>query len=782
MQINKRFAASFLLLSFLFAFVAPFGGVFFAVDHAADIAWDLSNSALIDGTIALDDVRANSRLIYDGSNPSGFITIPDALRDTYSDQTSAMLDKAIRSANNVSTHRSYYTVHSNDDVNLLAGYGGGFKSGEGYGGAFSGPGPMRGRKVAHCENVNSGDTIKNSILNSDLSTHADNRIYYNISNDTYTVQNISNTTNNYNYYYQYNNTYVTYVIETPEEIFVNRYFYELPDGRSSWNLNYSDIWGTVFAYDVRNYRQVKEDDGKTLGLWHFNGDLKDDSYWNNTSYYSYGASSNYVESPLDWGGALSWSDGGRHVLHLKLPSRPSSFTVEGRIYISAPADIWGLNRPDLINNTTTWQAAHDTSTYDYWFNLLDSNQFSLVSSSDSLSGYSHPIHWRWYSGQGYISTLDVFGLRVFRRIYQSFNSADNHSSGFTFWASADSSVPDVVPVSTANATLRNSYGSLAGASSLWRSAVTAWSWNDIPYVTDQWVSFAICVSGGSRIAVYVNGQLVSSLSDAFSAQNDEIVLQSQGNTLKFDELRVLNYAAYSGSSYVPSTQPWDTNVVYVLPTTGVQQDLAVASSIAAKDLRVGGVRPTLPANGAVYAHLDSSNKVDSVQQYQTNGWYDVQAAIYDGKQWVTADRFNMTPYIAGQTDIPVATPTPAPTATPAPSATPDPSASPAPSASPTPAPTSGPGGDGGDSVWDKVAEAILGFLDMVGNIVGALIAGLLDIITKAGQAFASLTSFGSNFTAFLSAYFVFVPSEIWAVVGAGLTFIIAAAILKMLFK
>ena len=774
---NKRFAASFLLLSFLFAFVAPFGGVVFAVDHSGDIAWDLSNQALIDGTIALDDIRSNSRIIYDGSNPSGypFITIPDALRDTYADQSSAMLDKAIRSANNVSTHRSYYTIHADDDPNLLAGYGGGFKSGEGYGGAFSGSG--RGTKKAQVANVNSGTTISGSILNSDLSTHSDNRIYYNISNDTYIVNNITNNTTN-NYYYQYNSTYVTYVIETPEEIFVNRYFYELPDGRSSWNLNYSDVWGTVFAYDVKNYTQVKEDDGKTLGLWHFDGDVKDSSYWNNSYYYSYGASSVYAESPVDWGGALSWSDGGRHVLHLKLPSTPSSFTVEGRMYLTTPANV--LDIVEGQNPVVTWSQSHLQTTWDErYFNLLDANWFSLRLSTDYITQFPTPQHWRYYSGQGYVSALDAFGLRVFRRTYQSFNTADG-KTGFGYWGDATSVSRGSTPSSTSNAVLRNSWGASIGDASSFLTASTIWGWTGYPYVTDQWVTFAIVCSGGSHISAYVNGQLVSSLSDSFVPNSDEVVLQSQGNILKFDELRVLNYAAYTGSSYVPSTQPWDTNVVYVLPSSGVSQDFAVASNIAAKKLRVGGARPTLPANGAVYVHLDSGNKVDSVQQYQVDGWYDVTAAIYDGKAWVTADRFNMTPYIASDPVVPVATPTPAPTATPAPSATPDPSASPAPS--PTPAPTDNGGGDSGDSVWDKVADAILGFLDIVGNIVGALIAGLLDIITKAGEAFTTLTSFGSNFTAFLSAYFAFMPPEIWAVVGAGLTFIIAVAILKILFK
>lgn len=784
---NKRFVASFLLLSFLFAFVVPFGGVFLAVDHAGDIAWDLSNQALIDGTIALDDIRANSRIIYDGSDPNGFITIPDALRDTYADQQSAMLDKAIRSANNVSTTRSYFTAKAADnDSNVLAGYGGGFSSGEGFGGAWSGSG--RGTKKAQFQNVNSGTTISDSILNSDLSTHSDNRIYYNISNDTYIVNNITNNTTN-NYYYQYNSTYITYVVETPEEIFVNRYFYELPDGRSSWNLNYSDIWGTVFAYDVKNYTQVKEDDGKTLGLWHFDGDVKDSSYWNNSYYYSYGASSNYAASPVDWGGALSWSDGGRHVLHLKLPSTPSSFTVEGRAYLSLPGDV--LDIPSGAQIYTTWGSFTDGSFLaTNYFSLLDSNSFSPSAGVNALTGYTYPMHWRWFSGSGWLSSFRAFNIPSFIRRYSS--SGSGSSTGMVYWGEANTTASGATPVSNANTLVHYSAGASAGHSELWQNYSTAGmqgmttvldktSGTGSDYPHDQWVNFALCVTPTTR-RVYVNGMLISNDTGLYSSSGDEVILQSQGNTLKFDELRILNYAAYSGSSYVPSTQPWDTNVVYVLPSTGVSQDFAVASNIAAKDLRVGGVRPTLPANGAVYVHLDSGNKIDSVQQYQSDGWYDVTAAIYDGKAWVTADRFNMTPYIASDPVVPVATPTPAPTATPAPSSTPDPSASPAPSASPTPAPTDNGGGDSGDSVWDKVADAILGFLDMVGNIVGALIAGLLDIITKAGEAFTTLTSFGSNFTAFLSAYFAFMPPEIWAVVGAGLTFIIAAAILKILFK
>ena len=106
-----------------------------------------------------------------------------------------------------------------------------------------------------------------------------NNISYNKQYDTYYIEN-----NEYNYYVTNNYTYVSYYIinnETDEESYYEIY-YEMPDGRNSYDLEKEDIWGEYFIYDVVGYESVQEDDGKTLALYHLDGDGKDSSYWKNS--------------------------------------------------------------------------------------------------------------------------------------------------------------------------------------------------------------------------------------------------------------------------------------------------------------------------------------------------------------------------------------------------------------------------------------------------------------------------------------------------------------------
>ena len=105
-----------------------------------------------------------------------------------------------------------------------------------------------------------------------------NNVTYNNQYDTYNITN-----NDYNFYVTNNYTYVSYYIinnETDEESYYEIY-YEMPDGRNSYDLEKADIWGEYFIYDIENYELVAEDDGTTLALYHLDGNLKDSSYWGN---------------------------------------------------------------------------------------------------------------------------------------------------------------------------------------------------------------------------------------------------------------------------------------------------------------------------------------------------------------------------------------------------------------------------------------------------------------------------------------------------------------------
>lgn len=129
------------------------------------------------------------------------------------------------------------------------------------------------RTYSLVKNVDNSVSVYCPVTNTYQTT---NNITYNQQYDTYYIQN-----NEYNYYVTNNYTYVSYYVinnSTNEESYYEIY-YELPDGRNSYDLRAYEVWGEYFVYDVVGYDSIKEDDGKTLFLFHFDNDTKDSSYW-----------------------------------------------------------------------------------------------------------------------------------------------------------------------------------------------------------------------------------------------------------------------------------------------------------------------------------------------------------------------------------------------------------------------------------------------------------------------------------------------------------------------
>lgn len=105
--------------------------------------------------------------------------------------------------------------------------------------------------------------------------HTVNNVQYSANYNTYYME-----TNNYNYYVTNNYTYVSYYITNTTNNTTNYYeiYYELPDGRNSFYLTASEVWGEYFIYDVKRADVVAEDDGKTLALYHLDENTVDYSY------------------------------------------------------------------------------------------------------------------------------------------------------------------------------------------------------------------------------------------------------------------------------------------------------------------------------------------------------------------------------------------------------------------------------------------------------------------------------------------------------------------------
>lgn len=181
--------------------------------------------------------------------------------------------------------------------------------------------------------INETNNTINYVINNTTYNYTYNNYTYNNEYNYYTFNNIDNSTN----YYVTN--YVTYsVVSVPQEGTGGttgnpvKYdnvilYYQLPDGRNSYNLTADDVFGTYFVYDMVNYDTVAEDDGTTLALYHFDGDLKDSSAHAGTATYTAGAEYNFVESTF--GGALDWSET-QHTLNFTLPEEigTGDFTIE----------------------------------------------------------------------------------------------------------------------------------------------------------------------------------------------------------------------------------------------------------------------------------------------------------------------------------------------------------------------------------------------------------------------------------------------------------------------
>ncbi len=127
------------------------------------------------------------------------------------------------------------------------------------------------------------------------------------------------------------------------------------------------------------------------------------------------------------------------------------------------------------------------------------------------------------------------------------------------------------------------------------------------------------------------------------------------NYMMLDEVRVSSGSLYSGS-YVPMSQPYDTNRVMVLPETGQQGNIAIKSSTPVGDMRVGGARPTYPIVGDIFIEVEkttSAHTVKSIQQYQPGGWAAVDGAIMDASgEWKELRGANLREYTIEAGDIP----------------------------------------------------------------------------------------------------------------------------------
>lgn len=560
---------------------------------------------------------------------------------------------------------------------------------------------------------------------------------YSISNDTYYIED-----NEYNSYVIDNVNYISYYITETEtgSTWYYEIYYQLPDGRYSYDLTAEEVWGTYFLYDAVNYDEVVEDDGTTLALLHFDGNILDSSAHNNDVAYTANASYNFVDS--DFNSALSWSDSTAHAMTISLPEPLSGdFTIEGRINISEnnyDSDYW------------YWPNGESLSSVD-GFAMSDSEARSKVETRLGSGGAydTSSTYFAW----SYIVPGPITVVKTGKGVGVLFLDSDNLFKG-------DNSYKYTCPnVSGSWVTYYPPSAYLGAVGGDIRYSLFGDSTYDYRFyqTVGSVISFAF-VRSGDTVTYYENG--LSKYSFEYTEKDCEtLTLKSTAKqSIVFDELRVSNKALYT-DTYTPSSQPFDTNLVLVLPDQGELNQIAVKSNTAVADLRVGGVRPTYPSNGDVYVYLEE-DVVKDVQQYQTDGWYSVDACIYEEDAgWTSFANYDISAYVSE-----------------APEEDDDGSGSGG-------AGDSGNTGDGnGDSSGS--GDLNLGTDGILGELISAVFGGVVSAITAALQGllsiFTALIEFTTGFGSFLRSAFVFIPGEIISVITAGITLMVILAIIRFI--
>lgn len=534
--------------------------------------------------------------------------------------------------------------------------------------------------------VNSGSTqyypvmdeVNNTLNFTSYNTLTSNYVYNSYTYNNYTYNNEYNyytyNINNQNYYVTNNYTYVTISYPSGEDgqyENVNLY-YELPDGRNSFDLKAEDVWGEYFLYNFENYDLVVEDD-KTQWLCHFDGNLDDSSAYKRVARYLDGASYVFDES-AGFGQALVWpASAAIHNISFPLNKfgTDEDFTIEGRFFLT----------PNTLSNADWGISPLIHTTNDALVSLLRDRESSA--------------------------------LHLIVRCSDAQETADDY-------------IPCPVP-----------FG--------------------------QWFTVALVRRSGV-FYVYLNGLQVKSFPCSIDFDIEEVLVGRQpenyfNSTLLVDEFRISSGALYT-DSYVPSVQPFDTNKVLVLPESASENDVFVKSNIPITEYRVGGVRPTYPQEGSVYVYLEDG-VVSDVQQYQTNGWYSVDAVIYTLSGWQSFNQYDLSGY-GNEGELP---------------------------GSDGEEGGEGEGGEGSDnpedsSFWDKVFGTLGGALSTIFKAVATLFASLVEgvatLVTSILGVFSDFSGLAAGFSSFLAEVFPFLPPEITSLLVLAISLSIAMAVIRFL--
>lgn len=510
---------------------------------------------------------------------------------------------------------------------------------------------------------NTGTPSYKSVLNTTNNTFYDmsrdytytyNTAYYNNTYNSYYIPVTYNDVD-YNYFITYSPTYtnITYIVDgcnDPSQAVSNNYYFQLPDGRNSYNLTADDVFGIPLAGEVINYDAVPENDN-CVALYHFDGNITDASGKSNTAIFDDGTVPQYISSS-SFGKHLMLTNRGRFSLTLP-EALEAPYTIEFRLNYGQYQSFFpisselgnGYERDFYISDR---RVTHSGSSSLYHDNqvfikalkqyLIYHNKYSFYFSGLDEGARKNRFGYYWETGGLYFYDFPSV---------TSYYAKDKSGNFVTISTSLLSSNYDTCFIETEN---KYSAEKLTGQSFNYGSCSSN---SSIPIPLGQWVNMAI-VNDGSTVKYYMNGVEFTPPSNWVESTGSVDYLSfygSPGFTYSYyDELRISKGALYT-SNYTPASAPFDIPMALVLPSEKTEGAIAVKSAVAVNNVRLGGVRPSYPAQGDVYISLDADKKVTSCQQYQSGTWTECQGSVCKDDNWVELTGYSFAGRVVNEDDF-----------------------------------------------------------------------------------------------------------------------------------
>lgn len=470
----------------------------------------------------------------------------------------------------------------------------------------------------------------------------DNNIYRTTNNfeysPTYNTYHMTYEDNDttYNYYMQDNYTYVSYIIQCPENPNENKYFevyYELPDGRNSYNLRSEDLAGIVFTYDVELYDRAAVDD--SLGLWHLDGNLL-----NEVTATSEGASyssSNYYDAYYQGGAKIAVNQS----LSLSFNGNlPTDYTLE-----------WVQYNPSKSDSYTNNQSSSSSQS----FSGYTTNNGTRYNDSCTIYSYSRSINGTYYFYDGSRGQYNKFAIvhnSEGNRYYingnevSSLSFGPSLSNGKVLFSSTSSTYSNTSSQYQTNSitsgglsgseyrytTFTPHYVGLFNSSSGWNLINNFYAYGFPRHSNWSLLDFEKYFTQNNNVSNGYPSMGPYSWSRGYDPKvgydyvlnfsfnkriNDEILI---------DEVRLSEGELYS-ENYIPRNEPFDLSYAYVVPSNVSEGVVYAQSSVPVSRFQIGGVRNTNPSEGELFVNT-TGTVADSAQQYYEGLWHSIAAAVY----------------------------------------------------------------------------------------------------------------------------------------------------------